>query len=138
MDIIKMAREMGAAIQQEPEYLALCAAKQANDEDEALQQMIVDFNKLMQEGEMLAAQAAEDDANIDEIGAKIQDGYDAIMNNVNMVRYNQCKDKIDALMQKVVAILAASVNGEDPMTFDPDAEEEHHCGGDCSHCHGCE
>lgn len=135
MDIIKMAREMGAAIQQEPEYLALCAAKQANDEDENLQKMIEEFNKLMHEGEMLAA---EEDSNIDEIGAQIQDGYDAIMNNVNMVRYNQCKDKIDAMMQKVVAILAASVNGEDPMTFDPDAEEEHHCGGDCGHCHGCD
>ena len=134
MDIIKMAREMGAAIQQEPEYLALCAAKQANDEDENLQKMIEDFNKLMQEGEMLAAQEG---ANIDEIGAQIQDGYDAIMSNVNMARYNQCKDKIDAMMQKVVAILAASVNGEDPMTFDPDAQEEHSCGGDCSHCHGC-
>ena len=82
MDIIKMAREMGAAIQQEPEYLALCAAKQANDEDENLQKMIEEFNKLMHEGEMLAA---EEGANIDEIGAQIQDGYDAIMSNVNMV-----------------------------------------------------
>ncbi len=135
MDIIKMAREMGAAIQQEPEYLALCAAKQANDEDETLQQMIVDFNALMQEGEK---KAAEDESAIDEIGAQIQDSYDAIMSNVNMVRYNQCKDKMDAMMQKVVAILAASVNGEDPMTFDPDAAAEHSCGGDCSHCHGCE
>ena len=135
MDIIKMAREMGVAIQQEPEYLALCAAKQANDEDETLQQMIVDFNALMQEGEK---KAAEDESAIDEIGAQIQDSYDAIMSNVNMVRYNQCKDKMDAMMQKVVAILAASVNGEDPMTFDPDAQEEHHCGGDCGHCHGCD
>lgn len=134
MDIIKMAREMGAAIQQEPEYLALCDAKQANDEDEALQKMIEDFNKLMQQGEMLAA---EEGANIDEIGAQIQDGYDAIMGNPNMVRYNECKDKIDSLMQTVVAILAASVNGEDPMTFDPHAQEEHHCGGDCSGCSGC-
>ena len=135
MDIIKMAREMGAAIQQEPEYKALCDAKIANDNDADLQKMIVDFNELMQKGEM---EAAKDDANIDEIGAQIQDSYDAIMSNVNMVRYNQCKDKIDAMMQKVVAILAASVNGEDPMTFDPDAEEEHHCGGDCGHCHGCD
>lgn len=135
MDIIKLAREMGAAIQQEPEYLALCAAKEANDNDADLQKMIEDFNKLMHEGEM---KAAEDESSIDEIGAQIQDSYDAIMSNVNMVRYNQCKDKIDALMQKVVAILAASVNGEDPMTFDPDAQEEHSCGGDCSCCHGCD
>lgn len=135
MDIIKMAREMGAAIQQEPEYKALCDAKIANDNDEALQKMIVEFNQLMQQGEM---EAAKDDANIDEIGAQIQDRYDEIMSNVNMVRYNQCKDKIDHMMQNVVAILAAAVNGEDPMTFDPEAEEEHHCGGDCSCCHGCE
>jgi len=98
--------------------------------------MIVDFNELMQKGEL---EAAKDDANIDEIGAQIQDSYDAIMSNVNMVRYNECKDKLDHMMQNVVAILAASVNGEDPMTFDPEAEEEHHhCGGDCSCCGGCE
>lgn len=135
MDIIKMAREMGTAIQQLPEYQALCEAKIANDNDETLQKMIEDFNVLMQKGEM---EAAKDDADIDEIGAQIQDSYDAIMSNINMVRYNDCKDKLDHMMQNVVAILAASVNGEDPMTFDPEAEEEHHCGGDCSCCHGCD
>lgn len=135
MDIIKMARELGAAIQQLPEYQALCDAKIANDNDETLQKMIVDFNELMQKGEI---EAAKDDANIDEIGAQIQDSYDAIMSNINMVRYNECKDKIDSMMQYIVAILAGAVNGEDPMTFDPHEEEEHHCGGDCSCCHGCD
>ena len=134
MDIIKMAREMGAAIQQEQEYLDLCAAKLANDQDESLQKMIEEFNALMHKGEMMAA---EENADIDEISNQIQDGYDAIMSNPNMVRYNQCKDKIDNMMQTVVAILAGAVNGEDPMTFDPHAHEEHHCGGDCSGCSGC-
>lgn len=137
MDIIKLARELGAAIQQEQDYLDLCKAKELNDADEELQKKIEAFNELMARGE---AEAEKEDADLDALGAEIQDHYDDIMSNVNMARYNECKDKLDELMNKVVAILAASVNGENPMTFDPDAmdEDEHHCGGDCCHCHGCE
>ena len=44
MDIIKMARELGKAIQEDDRYLALRLATQSNDEDQALQDMIGEFN----------------------------------------------------------------------------------------------
>ena len=44
MDIIEMARELGKAIQEDDRYLALRLATQSNDEDQALQDMIGEFN----------------------------------------------------------------------------------------------
>ena len=44
MDLIKMAREMGKEIQATEAYKAYEAAKKANDEDEALQNGINEFN----------------------------------------------------------------------------------------------
>ena len=46
MDIIKQTRELGKAIQQTEAYITYAACKQKNDEDEALQKMIGDFNLL--------------------------------------------------------------------------------------------
>ena len=43
MDIIAMARELGKAIQQDERYKRIDAAKKANDEDQALQDLIVKF-----------------------------------------------------------------------------------------------
>lgn len=136
MDIIQLARELGKEIQNQEDYIALMAAKQLNDEDEELQNNIERFNLLMADGERHADK--DDKERVAEIEEQLQDLYDDIMSNVNMVRYNEIKDRIDETMNKVVAILAASVNGEDPMTFEPEDEDEHHCGGDCGCCHGCD
>ena len=46
MDIIKLTRELGAAIQQDERYLAFNKAKEANEKDEAL-------NALMGEIQMI-------------------------------------------------------------------------------------
>ena len=40
MDIIELARQLGAAIQKEDAYVAYRAAKEANDADEKLQALI--------------------------------------------------------------------------------------------------
>ncbi len=44
MDVIAMARELGAALQQSDEYTAYNVAKNAADGDEVLQEMIGEFN----------------------------------------------------------------------------------------------
>ena len=44
MDVIAMARELGAALQQCDEYTAYNVAKSAADGDEVLQEMIGEFN----------------------------------------------------------------------------------------------
>ena len=44
MDIIKITRELGKAIQADERFIAYNAAKLANDNDEELQNLIGEFN----------------------------------------------------------------------------------------------
>ena len=46
MDMMEAARQLGKAIQADKRYLAFYAAKDANDADEALQELIGRFNLL--------------------------------------------------------------------------------------------
>ena len=46
MDVITLARQLGAAIQQQEVYLEYQAAKAANDNDAQLQDLIGEFNLL--------------------------------------------------------------------------------------------
>ncbi|MBR1459285.1 MAG: YlbF family regulator, partial [Oscillospiraceae bacterium] len=43
MNVLELARQLGHAIQQDDRYIAYTLAKQANDEDEALQNLIQAF-----------------------------------------------------------------------------------------------
>jgi len=135
MDVIKLARELGVALQQDDEYKAFLVAKEANDNDEQLQQLIEQFNLLVTTAEYEAHKPDADEAKIAEFNEKLRVLYETIMSNPNMIAFEAAKNRVDTKMNTIVAILAAAVNGEDPMTFDP--EEHHNCGGDCGHCHGC-
>ena len=44
MDIIEVTRELGRALQNDERYIAMVAARQASDEDQALQEAIGEFN----------------------------------------------------------------------------------------------
>ena len=44
MDIIEMTRELGRALQNDERYIAMMSARQASDEDQALQEAIGEFN----------------------------------------------------------------------------------------------
>lgn len=135
MDIIKLARELGAAIQQDEDYIAMESARKANDEDEELQAMIEKFSVLSAAAEYEQEKDNPNEEIMESYGQQLQELYNNIMQNVNMARFERAKDAMDEKMNYLISILAAAVNGEDPMTFEP--EEEHHCGGDCGGCSGC-
>lgn len=138
MDIITMAREMGKAIQQEEVYKKLNTAKELNDNDEALQKLIEKFNVANAAYEYEANKDNPNSQRIDELEEDLEGLYEKIMGNANMIRFEQAKADMDMLMSKVVAILAAAVNGDDPMTVDPDALISEECDGDCDCCgHDC-
>ena len=46
-DVIQIARELGAALQEDERYKALVQARKVNDEDEELQNLIGEFNMIM-------------------------------------------------------------------------------------------
>jgi cell fate (sporulation/competence/biofilm development) regulator YlbF (YheA/YmcA/DUF963 family) len=134
MTIIEKAREMGKVIQESEEYKVLMAAREASDNDDGLQQQIQQFNLVRMNLEMESSKSDADQEKVSSLNEELMSIYTQVMDNENMVAFNAAKDVIDHIMNNATSILAAAVNGEDPMTFDPEA---HSCSGSCSSCGGC-
>ena len=132
MDIIEMTRALGKAIQQDERYIRLSLARDNNDNDEKLQEMIGKFNLKRVEVNQEAARPDKDQAKLDQLNESIRTLYKEIMENPNMVEFNAAKEVIDSLMNFVNQILVLSVNGQDPDTV-----EQSSCTGSCATCAGC-
>lgn len=134
MDIIKMARDLGKAIQESPEYKRINAAKAANDADVELQNLIEVFNMTRVKLSTAMQTEEKDEQVLAQLDKELKDTYTTVMGNKNMLEFNDAKQDIDKLMNQVNTILVASVNGEDPETCDAEPQS---CGGSCSSCSGC-
>ena len=132
MDVIQLARQLGAAIQQSEEYKNYIAAKEQNDADETLQKQIAEFNllKMQYDTEMEKDDPSKD--KIKEINEKITALYNQIMAGESMAAYNVAYNTYNELCSKVSNILLMCENGEDPDTCEPSA-----CTGNCASCGGC-
>ncbi len=133
MDLIKQAREMGKMIQASEEYKRLQAAKEKNDNDTELQDLIGQFNLKRMELNNQLAKSDKDDEKLEKLNHEMRDLYQKVMTNQNMAEYEQAKNEMDMLMNQVNTILVMCVNGEDPDTCDPAPS----CTGSCSTCGGC-
>lgn len=134
MDLIQMAREMGKAIQATEEYKRCEAARKANDADQSLQDGIGNFNLKRMEMSQEMQKEEKDEKKLQALNEELQQIYTEVMGNPNMMEYNIAKQELDEMMQKVNAILAMCVNGEDPDTCEI---PEHSCSGSCATCGGC-
>lgn len=134
MDIIEMARELGKAIQADDRYVAYMLAKQANDEDEQLQNLINAFNLKRMELQMEIGKPDKDNDKVQALNEVIKDTYQTIMSNPKMMVYNSTKESFDELLNKINTIISMSANGLDPDRVDLLASA---CGGNCSSCGGC-
>ena len=133
MDIIKLARELGAAIQKDERYLKYEIARQNNEEDEALQELIREFNLQRMSLNNEVSKDDKDEEKIKAINAAVRSAYDDIMQNPNMQAYNLNKTELDTMVNNITAILSLCVNGEDPETCEPASG----CGDGCASCSGC-
>ncbi|MBP0974097.1 MAG: YlbF family regulator [Oscillospiraceae bacterium] len=134
MDIIEMTRELGKAIQQDDRYLAYMLARQANDEDEQLQNLIKGFNNTRVQLQMEIAKPDKDDDKVQELNESIKSSYKLIMDNPRMIAYNAAKTGFDELMSQINTVISMSSNGVDPDSIDVTTAS---CSGDCGSCGGC-
>lgn len=130
---IKIARELGHAIQQEEFYTKLNAAKEKADADETLQALIALFNQKRVAINNEACKQDRDEAVLKSLNEEMRTVYSQIMSNENMQAYNSAKQVFDSAIQRITAIVTQSAEGEDPDTTDFDAS----CTHDCSTCGGC-
>lgn len=135
MDVIKAARELGKAIQNDERYKGYVEAKNENDKDEALQQLIGEFN-LKRENLQLEMNKSQDNINNDKVqklNKELQECYEKVMGNAHMANFAIMKNALDNLLQEVQGIISLCCEGEDPDT----CEVKHSCTSDCSTCGGC-
>lgn len=136
MDVIQATRELGKAIQNDERYKGYIAAKEANDNDEALQQLIGEFN-LKRENlqlELSKPEEAQNQEKIEKYNKELQESYERVMSNPNMANFAIMKNAFDNLLQQVQGIIGLCCDGEDPETCQYRVSS---CTHDCSSCGGC-
>ncbi len=132
MDIIKMTRELGAAIQASDEYKNFMAAKAKNDADEELQKQISEFNLLKMQYDSEMQKEEPEKEKIQKINEDITALYNTIISGEPMTEFNAAYTAYNELCTKVSNILLMCQNGEDPETCEPSS-----CTGNCGTCGGC-
>lgn len=133
MDIVKQARELGKLIQKEDAYIKMQNAKEKSDNDKELQDLIGDFNLKRMAINNEAGKQNRDDEKMQNLNKEMRSAYSKIMENENMISYNNAKTNLDIVMQRVIAIITQSSQGEDPETTDYSPS----CTGSCGSCSGC-
>lgn len=133
MDIIENAREIGKMIQQEECYKNLQTAQKAADADAELQKLIGEFNLKRISINNESSKEDRDQDKLQALNQEMRAVYSKIMQNENMTAYNSAKEELDTVLNRVIAIIQNSANGEDPETTDFNAG----CSGSCDSCGGC-
>ena len=133
MDIIELARDLGKKIQEDDRFIAMHVASQQCDADEALQNMIGEFNLKRMAINNEAQKEDRSEETLRTLNDELRAVYAEIMQNPNMAAYNNAKNELDALVQRVTTVITMSADGEDPDTCDCDSCG---CGGICSSCGG--
>lgn len=138
MELEKLARQLGAAIQQDKLYLDYNEAMKANEADSELNELMGKIRLLQMSYQQEAQKEEPDESKLNSFNQEFQGLYTQIMGNKNMQAYEQARQALDDMMNYITGILALCVQGEDPETCDPKAHmHDHECGCDCESCSGC-
>ena len=134
-DLMEMAKELGKALQQDERYLAFRKASEDNDADEALQNLIGEFNLKRLDLGNEEDKAEHDEARVKKLGEEVRELYSKIMAHDSMRKYQAARAEFEQLLDGINRVIAYSAAGQDPDSFDPTASAG--CSGDCSGCAGC-
>ena len=135
MDVIEIARQLGKAIQEDERFADYMLAKEKNDADEELQNLIGEFN-LIRQNLAMEQEKPEEEQNAEklaELNTKMHAAYNAVMTNEHMADFTMAKAGMDKMMSQVNTILSHALNGDDPLTCATEAA----CSGSCATCGGC-
>lgn len=135
MDIIAMARELGKEIQKDERYVEFDKARKESDTNKELQDLIADFNlqriAISREG----GKDDRDEEKMQEMNEKLRECYESVMGHPAMLAYNEAKEAMDMMLQRISAIINAAAEGQDPDLADYNPSS---CSsGGCSSCSGC-
>ena len=131
MDVIKSLRATGAALQADERYIKYSLAREKNDNDAALQEIIGEFNLARIELSRSISSENKDEDKLKKTDARVSELYKKIMENENMINYTAAKAEMDALIKEMNGLLKLFIDGESPETcqYKPSCNE-----GGCAGC----
>ena len=134
MDCIDLFKKAAMALQTDPRYLELDAARRENDMDQELQNLIGEFNLARLDLNNETTKTSPDHERVADLNKRVNDLYSQIMASEGMVRYNAAKSECEQMVSYIDAIINTAMNGGDPMAV---RQPEAGCTGSCSSCAGC-
>ena len=135
MNLEKMARDLGAAIQRSDIYKKYVETHDKNEQDSELSELIGKLQLVHMSYQHEASKDSPDEGKLAAYEDEFNGLYKSVSANPNMKEYEKARNELDELMKYLTGILTLCVRGEDPYECDPDANVE--CGGNCSSCGGC-
>ena len=134
MEIVKKLRGLGEEIQKDERYKAYAAAKEENDKDTKLQELIGEFNLKRMDLGRLMQEEGSDQAKKEKLDEEIKALYSEITSNEGMQKFSEAKENLDGMIKQINGYISLFLNGEDPKTC---VYED--CGGKdgCGSCKGC-
>jgi cell fate (sporulation/competence/biofilm development) regulator YlbF (YheA/YmcA/DUF963 family) len=138
MNLLKKAKKLGAKLQKDDAFIEFSLAKQKMEADDELQKNIEKFNLKKIKINYEISQNQTESEKIDSLNNDIKELYEKISKNPNMMNFNAAKEKLTNLVQKIVLIISASADGNDPYDEQAVANFNYSgCATDCSTCGGC-
>ena len=128
-DIFALATELGEALKADERLVRLQKAKDAYQEDGALQKMMVEYEVQQRALQGEITRDERDTLFIDTIQKRIDTLYNDIMAHPVFVELNEAQAEVNELMNAVNNTITYNITGEMPScTHDCST-----CGGGCSH-----
>lgn len=128
-EILKEAQVLGKLIAASEEVKAANAAKEAYDNDAAIQAAITEYNAHNKALAEEYKKAEHDEALMTSIKNRIGELYNDIVNNPVYIAYMNAQEAVGTLMNRVNDEINFMITGERPS--------ESACSGNCSSCGGC-
>lgn len=136
MSIESALRELGKEIQKDERFIALQAAAQANDADEALQQQMQEMQLLSLKYQQEAGKGEEASQDkIAELQEEYQKLYGKIMEMENMQKYSAAASEMEHMAQYISGMIGLFFDGQDAETCELPKDDG--CTHDCCTCGGC-
>lgn len=127
---MELAAQLGQAIKADERVAKMNVAKEAYDNDEEIQKLMLEYN--MQQialGEEYKKEAVDQNV-ISAIEARLDEIVAAVTANPNFINLNAAEEEVNALMQEVNSEITFQITGERPCSHDCSS-----CGSDCGHHH---
>lgn len=135
-EIITLARSLGEALKNSPEYTAFCETRDAMKKNMLLKEKLDEFKVQKSVLDIEKEKAQPDEHVVDVLSARLDVLYREITAVPEMKAYTKAEEDLNLLMTAVNMTISSYIGAEE-YTSDAGEAGESSCTHDCSRCSGC-